>query len=308
VTNTLSASLSGGNLVLSDSTGNPVAATIVTNPMFTAGAPNNAGTPTTIDFSQTSSSINVGQTFDVVVDGTDFGSTTALATGATSLTDVAAAIQSLFTTKGSSFTASVVAGKIRIGDPVGNPITASITLSGGPGSESFALQTSGSTLNTLNSGLNATNDANHFFADVNLASGIDNASTIQVNPSLLANAGLLFQGAGGPDPSISQRLLAGLGGDYTFSAAGSFTNPITTTLGDYGAQIVGGAATDSAAAQSDSTFQTNLQSQLATQAQSVSGVNIDEELGNLVQYQNAYGANARVLTVIQELFNTLMQI
>ena len=48
--------------------------------------------------------------------------------------------------------------------------------------------TTSTNLNTTNSGTNATNDANHFFANVNTASGLDNASTIEVNPSLAANA------------------------------------------------------------------------------------------------------------------------
>lgn len=303
---TLSASVSGGNIVLSDSSGNPVNATVATNPIFTAGTPNNSGTPTTIDFTQTSSSFNIGQTFDVVVDGTDYGSTTALTTGATALSDVATAVQNLLTSKGTGFTATVVGGKLRIGDPAGNPITASVTLSGGPGSESFTAGTTTSPLNTLNSSLGATNDANHFFAAVNIATGVDNAATIQVNPSLLANNGLLLQGAGGPDPSISQNIFGNLSLNYNFAAAGSFTNSTNTTLNNYSGQIIASAASTASAATANATFQTSLQTQIASQAGAASGVNIDEELGNLIQYQNAYGANARVMTVIQTLYDTLM--
>ncbi len=295
---TLSASVSGGNIAITDSSGSPMTGSFAANPMFTAGAPNNSGTPTTIDFAQTSGSINVGQTFDIVVDGTDYGTTTALATGSTSLSDVANAINTLLTAQSANLTATVVAGKIRISDSVGNPITASVTINGGPGSETFAAGVPTNPLNTLNSGLNTTNDANHFFADVNLATGIDNAATIQVNPSLLANTALLLQGATGPDPSISQNLFAKLDNNYTFNPAGAFTNSSSTTLANYSGQMIGQAASTSSSATANSTFQTQLQSQLTTQAGSVSGVNIDEELGNLIQYQNAYGANARVMTVI----------
>ncbi|MGH7032222.1 MAG: flagellar hook-associated protein FlgK [Stellaceae bacterium] len=303
---TFSASSSGGIITLTDSSGNPVTATLVANPMFVAGTPNNSGTPTTIDFTQPTGSFNIGQTFDVVVDGTDLGTTTALPTGSATLAGVATAIQALFTAKGVGFTASVVGGKLEIADPAGNPITASVTLNGGPGSETFSAGLQTSPLNTLNSGLGATNDAGHFFAGVDIASGVDNAATIQVNPSLVANNALLLQGANGPDPSISQNLFAALNKNYTFAAAGAFTNSTSTTLGNYSSQIVGQAASEAAAAQSNSTFQSQLQSQLATQAGAVSGVNIDEELSNLIQYQNAYGANARVITVIQTLYQTLM--
>lgn len=303
---TLSASVSGGNLVIADSTGNPLTGSIATNPVFTAGTPNNGTTPTTIDLTQTSGSFNVGQTFDVTVDGTDYGSTSALPAGSASVNDVANAIQSLFATKGVSFTASVVGGKLRISDPAGNPITASVTLSAGPGSESLAAGAATAPLETTNSGLGATNDAQHFFANVNVASGIDNASTIQVNPSLLADNSLLLQGASGADPSISQNLFNNLGDNYTFSAAGAFTNNSTTTLANYSGQMIGQVASTASAAESNSTFQSSLQSQLTTQASSVSGVNIDEELGHLIAYQNAYGASAHVMSTIQQLYTTLM--
>jgi flagellar hook-associated protein 1 len=304
---TLSASVVGGNLALTDSSGQPMTATLATNPIFTAGTPNNLTTPTTIDFAQTSGSFNVGQTFDVTVDGTDFGSTGALSTGTTSLAGLANVIQALFTAKGVGYTASVVGGQLEIADPAGNPITASVTLNAGAGTSDFTAGLPTTPLNTTNSGLGATNDANHFFAGVDLAAGIDNAATIQVNPALIADNGLLLNGVSGADPSISQNLVANLGQNYTFQAAGSFTNATTTTLGSYSSQIVGQVASAAASAKSNSTFQSSLQSQLASQAGSVSGVNIDEELSNLIQYQNAYGANARVITVIQTLYDTLMR-
>ena len=39
----------------------------------------------------------------------------------------------------------------------------------------------------------------------------------------------------------------------------------------------------------------------------VSGVNIDQEMSQLVQLQTAYGANARVLTAVREMMDTLMR-
>jgi len=43
------------------------------------------------------------------------------------------------------------------------------------------------------------------------------------------------------------------------------------------------------------------------QRESVSGVNLDQEAGKLIQYQAAYNASAKVITVAQDLFNTLLQ-
>jgi len=47
--------------------------------------------------------------------------------------------------------------------------------------------------------------------------------------------------------------------------------------------------------------------QSTNQRESVSGVNLDEEAGKLIQYQAAYNASAQVVSVAQDLFNTLLQ-
>jgi len=47
--------------------------------------------------------------------------------------------------------------------------------------------------------------------------------------------------------------------------------------------------------------------QSSNQRESVSGVNLDEEAGKLIQYQAAYNASAQVVSVAQDLFNTLLQ-
>jgi flagellar hook-associated protein 1 FlgK len=39
-----------------------------------------------------------------------------------------------------------------------------------------------------------------------------------------------------------------------------------------------------------------------------SGVSIDTELSNLIALQNAYGANARVMSTIQQMMTTLLQV
>lgn len=168
--------------------------------------------------------------------------------------------------------------------------------------------TTTSSLNTTDSGLPppATSDANQIFGGVNTTTGIDNAATIQVNASLLANPDLLHTGTSGADPAISQTLASNLTNATSFSAAGGLT-ALTTTLSDYSAQMIGVNANAAAAATSNSTFQTQLQTQMQTQLSSVTGVNLDQEMSNLVVFQNAYGASARVMTTLQTMFQTLMQ-
>ena len=38
------------------------------------------------------------------------------------------------------------------------------------------------------------------------------------------------------------------------------------------------------------------------------GVNVDEEMARLMELQNAYAANARIISVVQDLMNKLMQL
>ncbi len=46
--------------------------------------------------------------------------------------------------------------------------------------------------------------------------------------------------------------------------------------------------------------------QTSNQRESISGVNLDEEAGRLIQYQAAYNASAKVMSVAQDLFDTLL--
>ena len=166
-------------------------------------------------------------------------------------------------------------------------------------------QTSSANLQTANSGLGATNDANHFFAAVNIAGGVDNSATIQINPDLVTDPSLLNTNAGAPDPSISQTLSANVQSPTSFAAAGGL-GAITTKLGSYVAQIIGAAATSAAAASSTSTDQSSLLTQMQSQYSSETGVNLDSELSTLIVYQNAYSASARVISTIQSMYDALM--
>jgi flagellar hook-associated protein 1 len=51
----------------------------------------------------------------------------------------------------------------------------------------------------------------------------------------------------------------------------------------------------------------SLLSAINNQRQSISGVSLDEEMTNLIQYQQAYQASARVMNAIDETLSTLIQ-
>jgi len=77
-------------------------------------------------------------------------------------------------------------------------------------------------------------------------------------------------------------------------------------LGAFNAAVLGnfGSIADRVAGAEESSQ--TLQGELEQRQQSVSGVNIDEEMANLVTFQNSYNAAARVLSSVQELFDELL--
>lgn len=56
------------------------------------------------------------------------------------------------------------------------------------------------------------------------------------------------------------------------------------------------------------TSQGNIVTQLTKQQQSISGVNLDEEYGELLRFQQYYMANAKVVETASSLFDTLLSI
>jgi len=109
------------------------------------------------------------------------------------------------------------------------------------------------------------------------------------------------------DNSIIQAL-ATLGTQAVSFAASGGLGQTSQSFGGYAGQIIGAASTNANAA---STLKTNAQTLLdgySQRSDSISGVNLDEELANTIVYQNAYSASARIITVVSTLFDTLLQI
>lgn len=80
------------------------------------------------------------------------------------------------------------------------------------------------------------------------------------------------------------------------------------TLGEFASSFYQDVATRSHAAAAANTAQTDRLTEAKARQTSDSGVNLDEELSNMMMYQQAYGAGARMLDVVQKLYDTLLQI
>ncbi|MBB5417251.1 flagellar hook-associated protein FlgK [Paraburkholderia atlantica] len=82
----------------------------------------------------------------------------------------------------------------------------------------------------------------------------------------------------------------------------------TATLTNAYASYVNNIGNQATQIQAMATTQTSLVTQITSAQQSVSGVNINEEAANLLQYQQLYQANSKVIQTAQTLFQTLLGI
>lgn len=167
------------------------------------------------------------------------------------------------------------------------------------------------------------------------------ATAIQVNPAVLANPALVRDGTqavagsptgasaftpnpvGGPAgfTTMIQRVLdfalgsevqpgvlqtpsqtAGLGPAGTLGAP--YASP--ATLADTAANLIAAQAADSATNNSQLTIEKAVQANLHGKYADTTGVNIDAEMSMMLQLQNAYGANARMITASQAMWDQLL--
>ncbi|WP_158783072.1 flagellar hook-associated protein FlgK [Pantoea sp. BAV 3049] len=79
-----------------------------------------------------------------------------------------------------------------------------------------------------------------------------------------------------------------------------------STLTQAYASMVANIGNKTSTLETTSTTQSNVVTQLTNQQQSISGVNLDEEYGNLTRYQQYYTANAQVIQTASTIFNALI--
>ena len=92
-----------------------------------------------------------------------------------------------------------------------------------------------------------------------------------------------------------------------FGAAGGITAQ-AASLSDYAATFYQNLSTQSNSVTASQTTQDDRLHEAQSRQSSNSGVNLDEELMSLSQYPQSYAAGARMLTVVDQLYQTLLQI
>ncbi|HSX50376.1 MAG TPA: flagellar hook-associated protein FlgK [Cellvibrio sp.] len=80
----------------------------------------------------------------------------------------------------------------------------------------------------------------------------------------------------------------------------------TLTFGDAYGKLVEEVGTKSSLSKINTAASKSLLEQTQTMRDGISGVNLDEEAADLIKFQQLYGANAQVISVARELFDTLL--
>jgi flagellar hook-associated protein 1 len=119
---------------------------------------------------------------------------------------------------------------------------------------------------------------------------------IAADPALLSTSG---SGAEGDNGALLQLI-------------GAQTRPVAAldgvSLGGFYAGFVGGVGADASAAQGSRDVEGALMDSLVARREQISGVNVDEELVNMIQFQQAYATAAQFIQVVNQTQNDLLSI
>lgn len=129
---------------------------------------------------------------------------------------------------------------------------------------------------------------------------------LQVNPAILDPATGL-----GKIAAKTSSAQGDASGDNAILLANNLQSDVSATLGNtslnsYYSSFIGALGVQSQDAQRTTDNQTSLVSQLSTLRDSTSGVNMDEEMTNMITFQKGYEAAARVLTTMDDMLDKLI--
>jgi flagellar hook-associated protein 1 FlgK len=194
-------------------------------------------------------------------------------------------------------------------DQSGNDITSSLT----SGDLGGTIQTRDTTIPSLLNQLDTL--ANQFATAMNAAQAKGYDQNGDAGQNLFTVSSTVSGSAASIKVAITDPALIASSSDGTSGSNGNLTNlsAVQTTKlasgktpGDSYASLVYQVGSLTSSANAESTATTTSLLQLNDQLKSVSGVSTDEEAANLITYQQAYEAAARVVSVIQTLFSITM--
>ncbi|MBR1278512.1 flagellar hook-associated protein FlgK [Bradyrhizobium sp. AUGA SZCCT0283] len=161
-------------------------------------------------------------------------------------------------------------------------------------------------------------DGNSLYTGAITAAGqqsVGLAARIRVNSQIVGDPAKLVQ-YNATTPSgdtkrpdfLYQQLTAGKSLYSPSTGFGTSTLPFQATLSNFSQQIASAQGQAANTAKQIADGQDVVLSTLQQKFNSQSGVNIDDEMAQLLSLQNAYAANARVMSTVKQMFDALLQI
>lgn len=153
-------------------------------------------------------------------------------------------------------------------------------------------------------------------SDMATSETLEVRSDIQTSPSkvsrgqvqwdaTLGSAGQYYISAG--DSTVIKSMAETFLQSNAFASSGGITDT-TISFSDYATTILAKNSSASAALDVQISYKTTLTQTLNAKSESVKGVNLDEEMSNLIIFEQAYTAAARVMSVIQSMLDALQNI
>ncbi|HTO93211.1 MAG TPA: flagellar hook-associated protein FlgK, partial [Bacteroidota bacterium] len=126
------------------------------------------------------------------------------------------------------------------------------------------------------------------------------AADIAVDPAIAANANLIAaSGDGTPGDNTTARAIAGVQTELLM-------NGNSATIGQFYNNLVSGLGSSVDSTDNQTKQQLAVLTSLQNQQSSVAGVSLDEEMTNLITYQNGYSAAAKVISAVDSMFQTIL--
>jgi flagellar hook-associated protein 1 FlgK len=145
---------------------------------------------------------------------------------------------------------------------------------------------------------------NNFFTPLASSSGA--AGALSVDASVVADVRKIA--AASQDPSIS-----GVGDNRIALQLASLQNSLTMATGtetfaQFYQGMVGSIGVTAGSVKQDFDVKSNLMNQIEVQRESISGVNMDEEGASILQFQKAFEASSKLMSIANEMLDTLLKI
>ncbi len=136
---------------------------------------------------------------------------------------------------------------------------------------------------------------------------------LKTTPGLIANGSPEFNESSGEyqlnpaSNNIANAMAQVFADSQSFGQAGNLSST-STTLANYASTFVGNIASAANNAESNLAYQQELTNSISTKEATISGVDLDEELGQLIIFQQSYAACAQSFTAQKEMLDLLLSI